>query len=359
MAVTPPSIITFSHTALYARRFIKYGAIMLMVFMVGRVLLNSAVSLYKALNPPPPAPPTLGFGAIPAPLFPTQFPEDRPATYKLETVGNRFPNFGPTTAVYFMPIAQPGLLALDKAKETASALGFVFQPERMETELYRWRRTDPIPATFEMDIVHRTSILKVDWSTAIGLLEKKMIPTPSQLTSEIRTLLRGADMLADDVATSTPQLTYVKALGGETRVANSISDADFVQADLFRTTPDGRRGVTAFPNKGVIQILFSGSREQGERILHLESNYYPVIWTQAETYPLRPAQEAWQALQAGEGFVISKGAVDAAVVRTVELAYYEPATPQNFYQPVYLFTGDNGFQAMVPALAAISYQAVP
>ena len=38
------------------------------------------------------------------------------------------------------------------------------------------------------------------------------------------------------------------------------------------------------------------------------------------------------------------------MIRKVSLAYFEPVTPAQFLQPVYVFEGDRGFAAYVPAI---------
>jgi hypothetical protein len=300
-------------------------------------------------------PPTRGFGLLPRPAFPNQLSSDRPTQYRLETVGQQLPDFGEQAPVFFMPAAQPSLIALDRAREKAAALSFQLAPERVSDTLYRWRRSSPIPATLEIDVVFGTVNLKVDWPSTPALLEKKLIPTPQSLTSEARTVMRNIQIDQADIATASPQITYVRALAGELRPVSSVSEADFVRVDLYRATPTGHPTITHRKGHGVIQVLFSGSRDEGERILSLESAYTPVDVTLFETYQLQPITAAWQQLQAGQGYVTDKGTEPGAVVRSVYLAYYEPAAPQNYFQPVYVFEGDNGFQAIVPAIDPLNF----
>ena len=347
MAASSP---TLSDISYYGRQAVKVGLLFFVLFTVGRVFLASAVDLYRRLNPPPPAPPTRGFGLLPAPAFPNQTMADRPQQFRLETVGQALPTFGDQAPVFFMPSAQASLVAVDRAKEKASALTFQLAPEKVSNTLYRWRRTSPIPATLEIDAVYGTINLKVDWPSTPALLEKKLIPTPQSLTTETRTLLRNLQFDQPDIATASPQITYIKALGGEVRAVSSVSEADFVRVDLFRSTPTGRPTITHQKGRGVIQVLYSGSRDEGERILSLDSSYAPVDQTVFETYPLQSPVAAWQQLQAGQGYVSDKGIDPTAVIRSLSLAYYEPATPQNYFQPVYVFEGDQGFQALVPAI---------
>jgi hypothetical protein len=351
-----PPRLDLSNMSRWGRNTIKYGIILIILFIVGRFALMTGIQIYKTLNPPPPAPPTMGFGRIPAPAFPAQLPGDRPSTIRLETVGQRLPNYGIKAEVYFMPSAQPNLLALDRAKQQAATLGFVFEPEKVSNTNYRWRRTQPLPAILEIDTVYSTFDLEADWASSVTLLENTIIPDQRQASSELRTLLRSLTLLNTDVATAEPRLTYLKALAGETRPAESLSEADFTLLNLYRNTANSFPTVTSIAGQGVIQLLLSGSREQGERILEFHSDYLPVDWTSAETYPLITGTEAWQLLQSGQGYVTSKGTGDTATVRTVYLAYYEPFRPQNYFQPVYVFEGDGGFQALVPALNPQVYQ---
>lgn len=345
-----PPRLDLSNMSRWGRNTIKYGVILLILFIVGRFALVTGLQIYRALNPPPPAPPSMGFGKIPPPAFPAQLPGDRPSEIRLETVGQQLPSFGIKTEVYFMPSAQPNLLALDRAKERAASLGFVFEPEKVSNTNYRWRRTQPLPATLEIDTVYNTFQMEADWASSVTLLENKIIPDQRQANSELRTLLRTLDLLNSDIATAEPELTYLKALAGETRPAASLSEADFTLLNLYRNTANGYPSVTSVAGEGVIQLLLSGSRGQGERILAFRSSYLPVSWLDNETYPLISGREAWQMLQAGQGYVTNKGAGEVATVRRVYLAYYEPPRPQNYYQPVYVFEGDGGFQAFVPAL---------
>lgn len=339
-----------SRMAEVGRNAIKYGLISLLLFMVLRFLWTTGNQIYKQLNPPGPPPPTMGFGTLPRINFPTQLPEDRPDEFIMETVGQRFPSFPSQLAVYYVPANEPDLLALDRAKTRAAELEFLFEPEKVSSRLFRWRRTSPLPANLEMDIVDGTFQMEVDWASSVSLLEKKIIPDERQATSELRSILRKIDLMPPDIATATPRVTFLRALAGQTKPALSVNEADFVRADLYRVVPGDMPSVTHQYGQGVIRALFSGSREVGERLLFLQSSYLPVNWQRPETYPLQTANQAWEQLRAGEGYITNNNNPLKAVVRSVRLAYYEPQQDGSYYQPVYVFEGDDDFQALVPAL---------
>lgn len=343
---------SLSHVTASGRRAVIWGAIALVVLILGRSLLQFSVSTYRALNPPPTPAPTMGFGVLPAPTFPSQLSEDRPADYEIGTIGGRLPNFGTQIAVYFIPSSAPNLVALDRAREKANSLGFLLPPEKVTNEVYRWRRSQPLPASLELNIISGTLDLRVDWASSVTLLTQRDIPRPEAVRSRSRELMRQAGILESDVATAEPELTYVRALAGELRNVSSLSEADFVRAEVYRVAPQNIPTVTSQRDQGVMSFLYSGSQEQGESLLAFRSQYLPVSWSTFHTYPMISGDTAFTLLRAGGGYISSPlpEGKTTAVIRTVFLAYYEPSSPQNYYQPVYVFDGDDNFRAIVPAL---------
>lgn len=341
-----------SNVTASGRKLVMWGAVFLVFLIVGRSVWQFSANTYRALNPPPTPAPTVGFGYLPKPLFPAQLAEDRPQSYEIGTVGSRFPTFSTQGAVYFIPTEVPNLIALDRAKEKANGFGFLLPPEKVTDDVYRWRRSAPLPSSLEMNILNSWLELDVDWASSVTLLTKRNLPSPEGARSRSRELMRLAGILESDIATAEPQLTYLRALAGELRPVSSVSEADFLQADFWRVGPPGFATVTSQPNQGLVSVLFSGSPTQGENILSYRSQYLPVTWSTSETYPMISANAAYQLLQAGEGYISSPLPAEKtnAIIRSVYLAYYEPSQPQSYYQPVYVFTGDDNFQALVPAL---------
>jgi len=55
-------------------------------------------------------------------------------------------------------------------------------------------------------------------------------------------------------------------------------------------------------------------------------------------------------VQAGEGYIASGQNLERAVIRSVELAYFDDFEYQPFLQPIYVFKGDDNFLAYVSAI---------
>jgi hypothetical protein len=346
---------SLSDAAYGARLFIKYGAIAVVVLMVGRVLLNGAVSLYKALNPPKAPPPTYGFGSLPALQFPTTTATVN--TFVLQTKNGALPKLDNQLPVFFMPKQTIGPLSLDNAKQIAAAFGFVFQPEQTSTTMYRWKRATPFPATLDIDIITQHFKMKVDWASDPGFLTQKDLPQQLPAITNTRALLQEANLLPADMATSEGRVSYLKASGLSFAPAVSLSEADFLQIDINRQPIREKYAVVGpDPLKGNVHVIFSGNKNVGTSgLVQADYSYAPILYDRFETYGLITPTVAFQQLQEGKGYVahIDQG-VQQATIRNVYLGYYDAETPQSYLQPIYIFVGDQNFYGYVPAVAPLS-----
>lgn len=337
------------------RQAVKYGLIALVVMIVGRMLLSAAISFWRALNPPPPPAPTAGFGALPKINFPTQTAEQRPKNYRLETgLGNRLPELELDQAkVFLMPKSAPSLLADQEVKKIAANYGFIFQPELLNSRTYRWTKTGALNSSLEIDLPTKNFSLKSNYLARPELITgNNRLPEEFEAVRRVKNFLDRADLLAEDIATSAGEVVFLKSAGSELTEAFSLSDADFLRINLDRGPVDGEYSLfNPDPNKGVISGVMSGVLSGQDSIVELDYHYRSVDYTQVETYALRTARSAWQVLQAGEGYIARAKNLEQAVVRSVELGYYEDwNSDQEYLQPIYVFKGDEDFVGYVQAV---------
>lgn len=332
------------------RATVKWGSIILAVFIFGRITWEAGYAYYKALNPDPPPPPTMGFGILPPIDFPEE--EDSPTTFKSELATGVFPEFGDRAYVLFMPEKSPSLLDSDNAKSIARRYQFTTQPEILNQNTYRWSRTQSYTTTFEMDVLTNNFEYTTDYLAHPELILEARVPTQYDAVNQVKNFLGAGDLLPADIATSSGKITYLRAVGGELKEAVSVSDAQFIQVDMNRSpiyeqypvyTPDGTTGT-------IHAILSSGFGTYG--VVKMTRNYYPIDYSIVHTYPLRSVQEAWSILQAGEGYIADSADQESVTVRDVTLGYFESFDQQMYLQPIYVFSGDNGFLGYVPALSA-------
>lgn len=346
-----PKPITLTQTAAVLRNVVKVGAFLIIFLMVGRVFFTSLVAYIKSLTPPKVAPPTVGFNQLPKIEFPSQ--SELPESYRLETVGGQTPSFGDRAKVFFIPAAQPSLTAVDKAKKKAASMGYVFEPEIIDSREYRWTQTSPLLSTLQMDILTNTFTISTNWASHPELLAIERSINASAQIDTVKSLLNKGGSLPTDVSSGPSKTRLVKSIGGQLTQADSISDADFVVVDLYRKLIDDKySSVTVKGKEGPVHALVAPDNT----ILELSAKIYPVEYQIVETYPLLSSEQAWLMLTRGQGYVAQKGTQATAVVRNISLAYLEPDKEVSFYRPVYVFEGDGGFIGYVDAIDPVWIQ---
>lgn len=334
------------------RQFVKYGLSTLVILIIGRLAVNGFIAYWKATHPEPPPPPTVGFGILPSIQFPLQSETDKPTSYSLETATGTTPNFGDRAKVFFMPRAAVSLLADQNAKAKAARLDYVFEPEVLSDELYRWNKSQPILSTLEMNVRTFNFSVTTNYLSLPELLVNIQVPSGFDAVNTVKNFLERAELLPEDVATASGEVLYLKSLGGELAPAVSQSDADFIQVDLNRSPIDNSvRMFTPEGYVGTINATLTGFYDSHNSVVEINYNYHPIDYSQMHTYPLRTSQSAWQLLQGGEGYIAKKGKEESAVIRSVKLGYFDSFEEQEYLQPIYVFENtDTGFVGFVPAI---------
>lgn len=334
-----------------SRNIVKFSVIGLILFLAARMAFWAFVDYWKATHPPAPPPPTVGFGVLPPLRFPEQN-QNATKEYVLETPTGRFPEFSDRAAVFFMPKAAPSLLDHERALQLAAKLDFIFPPDVIDNRTYRFTLTEPLVATLDLDIQDLTMNLQTDFLNRPDLLLQTQTLTKFDAISAVKKYLTTAGTLTPDMATSSGEVTYLKSAGGDVIPAQVAADAQYIEVNLNRPPIIGKyKPYTSQGYKGVIQAIVAPIEGKTDTIVSLRNAYYPIDESFFHTYPLRPVREAWNALQNGDGFIAQGGQIEKAVIRDISLGYYEDLEGQMYLQPVYVFSGDNGFLAYVPALS--------
>lgn len=344
---------TLTDTAYVARQFIKFGGIVLVVLMVGRFAINVFADLWNKAHPEPPPTPTMAFGAIPTVIFPQK--EQPTLTYTLELPTGVFPDFGDRATVYLMPEKRARFLALDQTVAEGTALGFKEAPQARTETIYRFQKTDPLPTTMDVNISTGRLIFSVNWSQDPNFILAKQMPTEDKALTDLKNYLKKANLIPDDLSTGEVHVTYLKVAGSSYVPTVSLSEADFLRLDIFRAkVEEVFETVTPDPQQGVVRAVISGNPDVA-KIVGIEYNYYPVDYETNATYYIKSPTQAWMELQQGKGYVaqVDPG-VSEVIVRRVELGYYDAFEVQPFFQPVYIFRGDDNMVAYVTAIVEMS-----
>jgi hypothetical protein len=346
---------SLTRIAITARKAIRYGIFLIIFLMVGKVLLDTGISIYKKVFPAAPPPPTVKYGKLTKIPFPVENSTVK-LTYTLETPEGGLPTNIPTQSkVYFMPKVSPNLLSLDTAKATAQSLGFGTNPQQVSNTIYLFNHPK-VSSALQINIITGTFSISYNLAQDKSPLDSKP-PIAEVAASDYRSFLSGAGILPADLTGPTTS-KYLKLTNGQLVNALSLSESDVVKVNLFRKNYDDLPSVTGTPDQANVWAIISGSLNRDQQVVAAENHYYPVDETQYSTYPIITPQEAFTELQNGQEYIAALGLNKdggSLKIRRMYLAYFDPGSVTEFYQPIYVFEGDNGFTAYLPAVTSAYY----
>jgi hypothetical protein len=322
---------------------------------VGRIFLDAGIGIYKKLFPAPPPAPTVKYGKLTKIPFPANGITAK-LTYTLETADGTLPTDIPAQAkVYFMPKNSANLLSLDTAKAESSSLGFGSDGQQISDSVYKFTSSS-FPTALQINIISGTFSISYNLSSDKSPLDLKP-PVAEVAASEFRSFLSGADVLPADL-TGPVTNDFLKLSNGQLVSALSLSESDLIKVNLFRKNYDNLPSMTGNPNQANVWAMISGSSSEGQQIVAAEYHYHAVDETQYSTYPIITPTEAFSELQNNQAFIASLGENkdgDSLKIRKVYLAYFDPDADTDYFQPIYVFEGDNGFVAYLPAVTPTYY----
>lgn len=358
---------TLTETAYQVRRGVKMGGIISLAVLILWFVGGAAINLYKKMNPDPLPPPTVDFGKLQSITFPKE--NGRPEV-SLELPTGAIPAFPDRMYVFFAPTKRSGFLDPQKAIDTASALGFIFKPEQPSETRYVWRQQDQLNSTLDMDIISGQFSLTRSWQNNPALLSVTNFVSDQQVSLQLVNYLQRVGLMPDDMK-DVHKITYLKAEGNKLVPALSLSDAQFIQVDMFRddfaVTPavdpnnknakitDDQKIKYAFyrpnPDKGLVSAVVSGSQDSLQQYVSINYAYTKIEYDTRGTYPIKTGQQAWEDLKAGKGYVTDKSQKTGNVkIRRILLGYYDTEANHKYTMPIYIFLGDKNFTAYVSAV---------
>ncbi len=343
---------SLTQSAITARKGVRwtiYGAIL---FLVGRIVFGIVAGVIATIFPKAPPPPTHLFGPLPKISFPENRADPSKLTYTLQTPEGGLSEFNLTQAkVFYMPKEQPNLFSVQEGLKKARPLGFTTSEQKITDTLYKFSHPN-LPKILEINVVSNIFSLSYDLAADPTPIDA-IPPFPEGAASTVRSYLSGAQLLPEDL-TGPITHKYVKVEGGKLVPAISQSEANLIEINLFRESYDDLPSLTSDVGEANVWFLVSGSTQSDRKILSGEFRYFPIDKEKYSTYKIRTSQEAWNDLVAGKAFIAKSPSEGNVVIRRVYLAYYDPETPSEFFQPVVVFEGDD-FTAYVPAVTKEYY----
>lgn len=363
-----------------AKNITRAAAIGLGVLAVVLIIGRIGLTLLDAITVEPRArqasldQPDLAFGQIASPKLPLVNIDTASANIQLDLVSGNFPQSTSSAAVYRVAESSLSLSARDRARATATNLGFTSEPQEPTPSSYKWQQGW---RSLTLDLNNHTFDLTSDLGQIrFGNRQSFNRFTPlGRLSSQyIQSKFRYTDIQYDapDVQFVIPtQDTFVP------QSENAVSPSNYARISFLRRPVNDLPFYASSGKTGPISMIIipdivrdrqANAGLQSEQVIELHNNYLPIQLDKKGTYPIIPAQTAYQALQSEpKRYIVSVIPVSNASKPTtlvnarvlfVSLVYLEPDSQNsNYVQPVWMFegrgqsdAGDNRWIAYVPAI---------
>ncbi len=351
---------TLTEISVYSRKVLLWVAGIIVGFIILKILLSFFISYWRAAHPPPPVLPNVLFDKLPTPKFPEDIGTSAGLTIKLENIEGRPPETTPSANVYFMPKKLPSLLAPAKAKDFAAKMDFTGEPQIVSTYQYRFTDTTYSNRVLNLDINNLNFDLTFDYISDPSTFETVGMDPTSKVIETVKGYMQNQGLVDSSIFSVPPVVSYYRydSTTHELKAVVPKEDADTARIDFFR--PDiadisGYRMLTPWYNRSYNYAIISTSADLKKKFLKINYTLWPIDFGNVATYPLRTSQSAWEDLVAGNGMVATMGEnspESIVIVRKIYLAYYDSGFADNYIQPIFVFEGDRGFVAYVPAITS-------
>lgn len=344
---------SLTQTAYFARRTVNWAIIAVIAYILMRIFWSIFITVFLLIFPPKAPPPNHLFDKLPEVIFPLQATPSAKLTFQLQTIEGTVPAASVSATVYFMPKTAPNLLGLNKAQDFATGFNFDPAPVQESKTIYRFNDAELPLRRLRYDIISNNFILRYAFEQDPSVFNGKNLPLPEDATAEAINLLQSHNLYPADITGGTNEVLFLKLNGTQLVGTTSLSQADAERIDFFRNPIGNTPVLTPFTDEAPVSIIFSGSPDAKKRIIQFAYTFWPIDYQTTATYALKTSEQAWGELQGGGGYIVRyPTSGNVAVVRNVYLAYYDSFDPQTYLQPIFVFDGDNGFRAYVPAVTS-------
>lgn len=350
-----PFMANLTEISIGMRKLAVWTAILFVIYLILKMFFGMYMAYYKLTHPIPIPIPNVRFNKLPPPKFISK-QSTSGLKFILQNIEGKPPEGTDAAKVYPQPKKLPTLLDDQKARAFGRKLNFTGEPVLLSSTLYRFSDPADPARTLELDITSLNFHLKYDYPRKLEIFKNQEPIQKEQPLTEVTNFLQYSGLFDDSIAKGiiiVSPLQYDDNLKGF-KDTSSISSADTLRIDYFRKDIDGMKVLPPLYNRSYNYILYTPSPGVISHILEISYQFWPISFDDFGTYPIKSGTSAWQDLTDGYAWVISMGnnKPDSIVIRNMYLAYYDSEESQDYLQPIFVFEGDNGFIAYLPAVTS-------
>lgn len=335
------------------KKILKWAGILFVIGIFLILLFRVGVNIYQRLVPPPPPKPDLSFGTLPAITFPANAANNR-FSYTINTIDGTLPSFPSLIPVYPIQQYTPTLTSLQNIQDIISHSEFGGTPQQaLSDTIYTWSESDSPFKKIVIDIVNLDFTLTSQFLGDQNVLSARSIPDQDGATAVAKGFFQNLQSYPSDID-ETKTKTTLLAINNNTVVpATSLSDTQVIKVDFYQKD---RNKLPVFyphyPSSTINALIASGN--SGPSVVEAHYNGKIVLDAQGATYPVISAEQAYQKLQNGLGYIANFNGTTTTThvsITDVVLGYYLSEEKKQLYMmPIVAFMGDNGFVGFVSAV---------
>ncbi|QQG43595.1 MAG: hypothetical protein HYW45_01085 [Candidatus Daviesbacteria bacterium] len=284
--------------------------------------------------------PDTKFGILPPLNLPSSITSSATVSYQLNMGSSGLPTFNKVAKVYFIP--QPtAILTNEKIADLAQKLNFNTESQ-IQNNQYIFTE-DSKKLTIDSNL--GSLLYQKEASTSA---KSPVVDSDTKLSEDAKDFLNNLGLLNEDFKKGRTKITYLNFNGNNVETT-AVSNANGAEISLWRQDIDNLPIITEGFKQSLFFVRVTKSARDLDNYLTINYLYYPIDKTTFSIYPLKTANEAYAALQGGQGVILLPNNKSSVTLTSAYLAYFQSSIYSPYLQPVYIFEGEN-FVAMIPAV---------
>lgn len=344
-------MLTLSTASSDLKQLLKYVGIFITVIIIIIFALRIVLFVKEIFFPTPPPKPEIAFGK----LQPQNFPENavnQNFTYSINTLTGNLPNLNSLSKVYRIKTFQPDLLAVDKFQNKITNVGFTKGSIAISDKIFEWKSNPgygEIEKRIRFNLINNNFTITSSYMSDPDILIGKNLPNENTAIQTATDLLNRMQIVTDDIDLEKAKTNLFSIQNNSLISATSLSNSQIIEVNFYQKDVDKLPIFYEKPNSSNIGILIGGSGYQGQ-IVGASFIYQPVS-EEFSTYPLKSVNTAYNELKNGQAYIASYFGTSTNIsINNVFLAYYISKETQDFLMPIFVFEGNDGFFAYIPAV---------
>lgn len=342
---------TLSDASKDVKQILKWSGIFIATVIVIMLILKVVFFVKEILYPTPPPKAEVAFGKLQPQNFPANAVSQN-LTYSINTLTGSLPNLSSQLKIYRITPFQPDLLAVNKFQKRIRSVGFEEGYTAVSDKIFEWKSNQNyggIEKRIRFNTINNNFTITSLYKTDADVLNAKNLPTETTAIDTATNLLDSMRVMPEDIDLEKIKTNLFSIQNGSLITATSLSNSQVIEVNFFQKDINKLPIFYERPNSSNISILVAGGVYQGQVV---GANFiYQPISEESSTYPLKSVTTAYEELKNGQAYIASYfGTAENITITNVFLAYYIGSQTQDFLMPVFVFEGNDGFFAYVPAV---------